>query len=156
MASPDVIEVRHSPASPTAAAELKAALDDEAGFTRRKLLVGMLLAALGGLGAALAIPVLSLGPAPGRELFSTSWAAGKRLVGLDGEPVLASNLPIDAIATVFPEGAVGSADSQTLLIHVPPEALHLDPERISWRRRASLRIRRSAPTPAVRGPLSGD
>ena len=32
------------------------------------------------------------------------------------------------IATVFPEGAVGSADSQTLLIHVPPEVLHLPPE----------------------------
>ena len=132
MVTPDVIEMRHSPASPEAAEEVKAALDEEAGFTRRKLLVGMLLAALGGLGAALAIPVLSLGPAPGKELFSTAWSNGKRLVGLDGKPVLAADLPVDAIATVFPEGAVGSADSQTLLIHVPPEVLHLPPEHASW------------------------
>jgi ubiquinol-cytochrome c reductase iron-sulfur subunit len=132
MSTPDVIELRHSPASPEAAGELRAALDDEAGFTRRRLLVGMLLAALGGLGAALAIPVLSLGPAPGRELFSTAWGPGKRLVGLDGEPVQSSSLPIDAIATVFPEDAVGSPDSQTLLIHVPPESLHLEPERADW------------------------
>ncbi len=132
MNTPDVIEIRHSPASPAAAEDLKATIDDEAGFTRRTLLVGMLLAALGALGAALAIPVLSLGPAPGRELFSTSWGAGKRLVGLDGQPVLANGLPIDAITTVFPEGDVGSADSQTLLIHVAPEALHLPPERASW------------------------
>ena len=84
------------------------------------------------LGAALAIPALSLGPAPGKELFSTAWGAGKRLVGLDGQPVLANDLPIDAIVTVFPEDAVGSADSQTLLIHVPPEALHLPPEHAGW------------------------
>ena len=32
----------------------------------------MLFGALAGLGAALAIPVLSLGPAPGRELFTTA------------------------------------------------------------------------------------
>ena len=53
---------------------LSEVLDEEAGFTRRRLLVGMLFGALAGLGAALAIPVLSLGPAPGRELFTTSWA----------------------------------------------------------------------------------
>jgi ubiquinol-cytochrome c reductase iron-sulfur subunit len=132
MVTPDVIEMRHSPASPEAAAEVAAALDEEAGFTRRKLLVGMLLAALGGLGAALAIPALSLGPAPGKELFSTAWSNGKRLVGLDGKPVLAANLPVDAILTVFPEDAVGSPDSQTLLIHVPPEVLHLPPEHAGW------------------------
>jgi ubiquinol-cytochrome c reductase iron-sulfur subunit len=132
MAGTIVVEMRHSPASPAAAEDLKAALDDEARFTRRTLLVGMFVAALGALGAALAIPILSLGPAPGPELFSTSWRAGKRVVGLDGKPVRADELPIDHIVTVFPEGDVGSADSQTLLIHVPPDSLHLDPTQAAW------------------------
>ncbi|MGH3683310.1 MAG: AAA family ATPase, partial [Natronosporangium sp.] len=39
------------------------------------------------LAAALAIPVLSLGPQPGRALFRTDWRGGARLVGADGEPV---------------------------------------------------------------------
>jgi ubiquinol-cytochrome c reductase iron-sulfur subunit len=33
---------------------------------------------------------------------------------------------------VFPEDAVGSADSQTLLIRVPPDLLRLDPARVGW------------------------
>jgi ubiquinol-cytochrome c reductase iron-sulfur subunit len=96
------------------------------------MLVAMLGVAFAGLGAALAVPVLSLGPAPGQELFSTSWRAGKRVVGLNGEPVRADDLAVDSLLTVFPEGAVGSADSQALLIRVPPELLRLDPERLAW------------------------
>jgi ubiquinol-cytochrome c reductase iron-sulfur subunit len=133
MSTPIVIEERHDPSStPGEAADFAAALDEEAGFTRRKLLVGMLLAAFGGLGAALAIPALSLGPAPGREQFQTAWRRGLRLVRLDGTPVRADDLSLDSLLTVFPEGATGSADSQTLLIRVPAELLRLDPERAAW------------------------
>jgi ubiquinol-cytochrome c reductase iron-sulfur subunit len=130
MTTPVVVEERHPFASaPDDPVELAAALEEEAGFTRRRLLLGMLLTALGGLAAALAVPALSLGPAPGQELFTTSWRQGKRLVDETGAPVNASDIPIDSLVTVFPEGAVGSADSQTLLIRVPPELLHLDPSR---------------------------
>ena len=133
MVTPVVVEERHPYGSdPVIAAELDAALDEEAGFTRRRLLVGMLLTALAGLAAALAIPVLSLGPAPGRELFTTAWRPGKRLVGADGTPIRATDIPIDSLVTVFPEGDPGSADSQTLLIRVPPGLLRLDPSRASW------------------------
>jgi ubiquinol-cytochrome c reductase iron-sulfur subunit len=133
MDTPLVVEERHSQASSAAeAAEFQAALTEEAGFSRRKLLVGMLLTAFAGLGAALAIPVLSLGPAPGAEQFSTSWRAGRRLVLGDGSPVHADDLAVDSLVTVFPDGAVGSADSQALLIRVPPEVLHLAPERATW------------------------
>jgi ubiquinol-cytochrome c reductase iron-sulfur subunit len=133
MATQVAIEQRHSPASsPEVTTDLQAALDEEAGFTRRRLLVGMLLAAFGGLGAALAIPVLSLGPAPGPELFTTGWRSGKRLIGIDGAAVRADAIAMDSLVTVFPEGDVGSADSQTLLIRVPPELLHLDPARAGW------------------------
>jgi ubiquinol-cytochrome c reductase iron-sulfur subunit len=132
MATPEVVEERHpATSSPEEAADFEAALTEEAGFSRRKLLLGMLAAAFAGLGAALAIPVLSLGPAPGPEQFSTAWRKGSRVVDGDGLPVHADDLPLDSVLTVFPEGAVGSADSQTLLIRVPPELLRLDPSRLA-------------------------
>src|SRR5206468_3067070 len=91
-----------------------------------------LLAALGGLAAALAIPVLSLGPAPGRSLFETPWKKGSRLVGFDGQPIRADTIPPDGVQTVFPEGSVGSADGQTLLIHagtdLPQLPIRMEPD----------------------------
>jgi ubiquinol-cytochrome c reductase iron-sulfur subunit len=133
MITPVVVEERGSPASaPDEVVELNETLEEEAGFTRRRLLVGMLLTAIGGLAAALAVPALSLGPAPGRELFTTSWRTGKRLVDANGTPIHAADLALDGVATVFPDGAPGSADSQTLLIRVPPELLELDPSRAAW------------------------
>jgi ubiquinol-cytochrome c reductase iron-sulfur subunit len=108
------------------------ALTDEEGFSRRRMLQGGLLAALGGLGAALAIPVLSLGPAPGRSLFETPWKAGLRLVGFDGNPVRADSIPPDSVVTVFPEGFPGSADGQALLINAGADRLQLEGEAATW------------------------
>jgi ubiquinol-cytochrome c reductase iron-sulfur subunit len=133
MDTPIVVEERHSAtSSPAETADFQAALTEEAGFTRRRMLVGMLLAAFAGLGAALAIPVLSLGPAPGTEQFTTGWRKGSRLVRADGTSVHATDLPVDSLVTVFPDTAVGATDSQTLLIRVPPELLRLDPSRAAW------------------------
>jgi ubiquinol-cytochrome c reductase iron-sulfur subunit len=133
MITPVVVEERHPFGSdPAEPAELEEVLAEEAGFTRRRFLVGMLLAAFAGLAAALAVPVLSLGPAPGRELFTTAWRQGKRLVDAAGVPVRAAEIPVDSLVTVFPEGAAGSADSQTLLIRVPPDLLRLDAARAAW------------------------
>jgi ubiquinol-cytochrome c reductase iron-sulfur subunit len=126
-----VEEWRSLESSPDERAALDVALTEEAGFTRRRLLVGMLSAALAGLGAALAIPVLSLGPAPGAELFATAWRNGRRLVDGQGVPIRADDLPVDSLVTVFPEGAVDEADSQALLIRVTPELLRLDAERLA-------------------------
>ncbi len=129
------IEERHpiAPALTAEASEVAAATREaEAGFTRRHLLIGLLFGAVAGLGAALLMPVLSLGPAPGRDLFVTAWKKGSRVVGLDGKPVQASQLPIDGVLTVFPEGAVGDAMAQTLLIRVPPDLLRLPPDRMAW------------------------
>jgi ubiquinol-cytochrome c reductase iron-sulfur subunit len=125
------IEERHPLASGTAVPALSQTLDEEADFTRRTFLVRMLLGALGGLATALAIPALSLGPAPGRELFMTSWAPGRRLVDIDGLAVRAADLEVGSIATVFPEGDAGSAQSQTILIRVPSGALQLSPDRLA-------------------------
>jgi ubiquinol-cytochrome c reductase iron-sulfur subunit len=124
------IEGRHPLASP---ADQSPGPDDEtASITRRSFLMRTLAAAFAGLGAALAVPVLSLGPAPGRTLFETPWKAGTRVVGIDGLPVRIDDLPLDGVLTVFPEGAVGSADGQTLLIRVADGLLQLPPERMAW------------------------
>ena len=124
------VEARHPLTSP---ADESPELDDETTFiTRRSFLIRTLAAAFAGLGAALAVPVLSLGPAPGRTLFETPWKAGTRVVGLDGLPVRIDDLPIDGVLTVFPEGAVGSADGQTLLIRVADDLLQLPPDRLAW------------------------
>jgi ubiquinol-cytochrome c reductase iron-sulfur subunit len=117
---------------PNAGEMLKETLAEEAGFTRRTLLVRMLLGAVAALGAALAIPIFSLGPAPGRQLFETAWKSGDRLVDLDGNPVQASALPVGSITTVFPEGSVGVSDSQTVLINVGQGLLQLPPEQANW------------------------
>jgi ubiquinol-cytochrome c reductase iron-sulfur subunit len=126
-------EDRHPLASHANADAEQEILKEEALITRRTMLVRALGAALAGLAAALAIPVLSLGPAPGKSLFETPWKrGGLRLVGLDGNPIQAADLPLEGVVTAFPEGYVGSADAQTVLIRVAPELLQLPPDRAVW------------------------
>jgi ubiquinol-cytochrome c reductase iron-sulfur subunit len=108
---------------PAEIGELAQAIGEEAGFSRRRLLVGGLVGALASLGAALAIPVLSLGPNPERALRMTAWRAGARLATPDG-PVDAS---VGGVLTVFPNGDPSDPNAATLLIHVDPALLRLGP-----------------------------
>jgi ubiquinol-cytochrome c reductase iron-sulfur subunit len=101
-------------------------------ISRRTLLVRMLLGAGAALTAALAIPAFSLGPQPGRSLFTTAWRSGARVVGEDGEPIRPGDLDLGTVQTVFPEDAIGRADAATLLIKVRPSELALDGERAAW------------------------
>ncbi len=112
--------------------EFQDALAEEAGFSRRKLLIGGLLGALSGLAAAVAVPIFSLGPAPGRSLFETSWRQGRRLAVPGGEPGDLANLPVGGILTVFPDGDESDPNAAALLIRVEPDGLQLDPERTEW------------------------
>jgi ubiquinol-cytochrome c reductase iron-sulfur subunit len=102
------------------------------GVTRRRFLTGSLLAALGAIGAALVFPIRSLGPSPGNSLDRTPWRRGARLVTQDGAAIRAGDVPLDSLLTVFPEGAAGSADGQTVLVRVRPELLHPPRERADW------------------------
>ncbi len=86
---------------------------------RRAFLTKLFGVALGALGLASLFPIRSLGTRPGRELFTTSWRAGLRLVTEDGSPIVAAALADDSVLTVFPEGHTDAADSQTLLIKLP-------------------------------------
>ncbi len=128
----EAIEERAVLASPGATLEgAQEVLEDEE-VTRRSLLVRLLVAAGGSLGAALAIPALSLGPRPGQSLFRTQWTRGTRIVDLDGQPVRPGDIGTGSVQTVFPEGHVGAADAQTLLVKVDPEALELAEGREAW------------------------
>jgi ubiquinol-cytochrome c reductase iron-sulfur subunit len=93
----------------------------EAEIQRRSVLGGLLAAAFGTLGVAALFPIRSLGTAPGNALYTTRWTAGARVVTEEGEVVADNSLDVGGILTVFPEGFVGSADSQAVLLRVAPE-----------------------------------
>jgi ubiquinol-cytochrome c reductase iron-sulfur subunit len=120
------VEARHPLASDEAAiAGLDEALTEEAGFSRRTLLIRALLAAGAGLAAALAVPVFSLGPAPGPALFRTAWRPGARLAAAGSQPTGADQLPVGGVLTVFPDGDESDPNAATLLIRVEPGLLQL-------------------------------
>jgi ubiquinol-cytochrome c reductase iron-sulfur subunit len=128
----DETQPRHKP--PSAAAVQSASDTVDAGVSeirRRTFLSRLLLGAAAALGLAALFPIRSLGRAPGASLYTTQWKAGSRLVTSDGAPVSESTLVVDSFVTVFPEGAAGSANSQAVLIRVPPELLQLPPGRLA-------------------------
>ncbi|HEY6678067.1 MAG TPA: Rieske (2Fe-2S) protein [Actinomycetota bacterium] len=117
------------PEEKEAAAEAMAGGVEE--MSRRRLLFGLLLGAAGALGLAAIFPIRSLGRAPGASLFRTEWRTGLRLVDVDGNLVTRDTLEVDSFTTVFPEDAVGSGDSQAVLIRVPTGSLDLPPDRLA-------------------------
>ncbi len=96
---------------------------------RRRFLFRLLVAAGAALGLAAVIPIRSLGRAPGASLFHTQWRRGSRLVDEEGNPITRETLEVGSFATVFPEDAPGSADSQAVLIRVEPGTLQLPDDR---------------------------
>jgi ubiquinol-cytochrome c reductase iron-sulfur subunit len=129
---PDLVEEREPlPSAPEERREASEALGAGA-VTRRAMLVRLVGGAVGALAAALAIPSLSLGPRPGEDLFRTGWTRGARVVGDGGEPIAAADVEPGSVATVFPEGRAGSADSQALLMRVDEASLRLPAERAGW------------------------
>lgn len=115
----DETQARHPPAVPGEAGSATAAVEE--GVTeirRRRFLSRLLLAAAGALGLAALFPVRSLGGSPGDALVRTAWRPGSRLTTIDGDPVNVDDLEVESFTTVFPEGAVGSSDSQAVLIRV--------------------------------------
>ena len=85
---------------------------------RRKFLSKLLWTALGALGVALFFPLRSLGPKPGRSLFSTAWGPGVRVVSESGQPISVNDVPVGGVVTVFPESNPEATDAQALLIRM--------------------------------------
>lgn len=111
-------EIRSSPADVDAVVR---ALGEGDPLARRRFLASALGAALSALVVALAFPVRSLGPRPGRGLRSTPWRVGSlRLVTEDGSPVADGQIAPGGALTVFPEGFVGVEDAQAILLRLAP------------------------------------
>lgn len=127
------VEEREALSKPSDRAEAADALvGGELAIERRGFLGRMLGVALACLGVAAVFPIRSLGSKPGTSLLHTQWEAGARLVTLDAAPVRPERLDVGGVLTVFPEGQVGSADSQALLIRLEEGAYEPRPGRESW------------------------
>jgi ubiquinol-cytochrome c reductase iron-sulfur subunit len=101
-------------------------------MTRRKLVIRALGLAVTSLGVAALFPIRSFGPRPGHTLEHTNWRAGLRLVTVDGNLVVASDVPVGGLVTVFPEGFPGDGNAQTVLIRVEPGLLIPIKGRETW------------------------
>ncbi|MFN2593326.1 MAG: hypothetical protein ABR579_00355, partial [Actinomycetota bacterium] len=119
--------------SPSERRALDRDLDEsEAVIERRGLLAGLLAGAAGVLGVAALFPIRSLGSAPGETLLVTAWKKGSRVVTEEGSVVTDVSLEVGGILTVFPEDAIGRADSQVVLIRVDPSDFETLPGREDW------------------------
>lgn len=106
---------------------------DRGGVFSRRLIVASLGAALTAIGAALVFPLRSLGPRPStRDLNSSPWTDGTRLVSSEGKPIAVADVPANGLVTVFPEGAVDSESGQAVLMRVDPTLLRLGAARSGW------------------------
>ena len=90
--------------------------DGVEGITRRRMLTATGAAALAGLAAAVAAPLIALGPGLTSALANTPWRRGRRLVDADGAPVPASALEVGGFLTAFPEGANPELVTSSLIL----------------------------------------
>jgi ubiquinol-cytochrome c reductase iron-sulfur subunit len=91
----------------------------DAMLSRRGFLAKKVLVPVGGIfGIALLWPLASLGLRPGNALYHTKWRSGTRLVTEDGVPVLVSDVMVDGLLTVFPEGNIDDAASPAILLNI--------------------------------------
>jgi quinol---cytochrome c reductase iron-sulfur subunit len=103
------------------------------GITRRRLLTGAAGAAGAGIAAAVAIPVVALGPGIEEQLRRTPWHPGRALVDERGAPILAADVNEGSFLTAFPEHADEEAlGSPVVVVRVDPATLRLPPQRRGW------------------------
>ena len=102
------------------------------GLRRRQWLLGA------GAGGAVVVATAVAFPAVRRleeatdRLRSTPWRAGSRLVDPDGTLILADEVVVGELATVYPEGETRSVEAQAVLIREAPQRFVSDPERPDW------------------------
>ena len=106
---------------------------------RRKLIKGSLAGAMGLFALPPVLLLRDLGPLPKKQLETTSWKAGTRLVTDPGNrPILASDLQVGAVVQTLPELAQGAerllsdmAKDPVLLIRLRPEDFLLTPKKLA-------------------------
>ncbi len=103
-------------------------------FTRKRLLVVAAGGAGTALGAALVVPMVSLGPLLDTGALKRSpWQAGIRLVDSLGRPLLADEIEPESLYTAFPAGAErNQVGSPLVVVRLEPSRLDLPPDRLGW------------------------
>jgi ubiquinol-cytochrome c reductase iron-sulfur subunit len=134
---PQETSVEHRPRPVADREEAKQVLEQvragAEGITRRRLLVGAAGMAGAGLTAAVAIPVVALGPGIEDQLSQTPWRAGRILVDEQGKPILAVAVTEGSFLTAFPQGADDeNLGSPVVLVRVDPATLKLPAGRAGW------------------------
>jgi ubiquinol-cytochrome c reductase iron-sulfur subunit len=104
----------------------------ERGIGRRRLLGPLFATAASALGIAVLFPFRSLGPRPGIALRTTGWGPGIRVVNEEGRPIRATELAVDSVLTVFPQGRTPTAEDQVILVRVDAASLRPLPGREDW------------------------
>jgi ubiquinol-cytochrome c reductase iron-sulfur subunit len=103
------------------------------GISRRRLLRGAAGAAGAAMGAAIVVPLASLGPAVGDRLRDSPWHEGVPLVDENGVAVPASHLGTGGFVSAFAKGADPERLASSLVVvRVDPKSLELPPERADW------------------------
>jgi ubiquinol-cytochrome c reductase iron-sulfur subunit len=89
---------------------------------RRGLIKRTLGLSVLGLTALAVAPLIGLFKKPGKQLFTTPWKNGVRLVRDDGTPIKPADMKPGSIQTVFPDvpGGNAAADAATMLIRLRP------------------------------------
>jgi ubiquinol-cytochrome c reductase iron-sulfur subunit len=122
----DAMEPREFAAAPEGTV-----IADVAAIPRRGFLGRVLAGAAAAMGLGLIAPVVSLGPAPGEQLRSTAWSAGRRVVRTDGRPLRPGDLAVGGVLTAWPEGAISIESAAVIVLRLtggPPEA----PTNLDW------------------------
>ncbi|HKH41720.1 MAG TPA: Rieske 2Fe-2S domain-containing protein [Solirubrobacterales bacterium] len=102
-------------------------------ITRRRLLIAAGGAAGTALGAALVVPVASLGPAVADRLHRSPWRAGLRLVDERDAAVTPAMIGARGFVTAFPEGVdKRELAAPVIVMHLDPSSLNLPPGREGW------------------------
>ncbi|CAN5353574.1 hypothetical protein BH23ACT3_BH23ACT3_16740 [soil metagenome] len=86
---------------------------------RRRLLLGAGLGTATITAGVLAVPAARRVELATARLRNTAWADGVPVVDADGRPVVLDEVVEGDVMTVYPEGHVGSVDSQAVLVREP-------------------------------------
>lgn len=86
------------------------------GPSRRRLLLGVGAGTLATTAAVLSVPAARRVEVATERLRRTAWTSGARIVDAEGQPVRVDDVATGDVLTVYPEGFVGAADSQAVLV----------------------------------------
>jgi ubiquinol-cytochrome c reductase iron-sulfur subunit len=133
------VEERHVLASSEAERDAIAAAIVQRGTVvvrSRRMMLGLLGAALGVFGIVAIFPLRTLGNLPKKTLTKTNWRRGSLVVDANGRPVHRDDLQPGGLLTVFPSGYETNEETQavdqTVLIRPQTSNLVTEPGRGSW------------------------